>query len=64
MTEDDTDDISNEPIYPQSSNVRKAVDALREYMLFNDNGEFIEKCLNEVSVLVKNELSEKLRQTV
>ena len=31
-------------------------------MLFSDNGEFIQKCLNEISVLVENELSAKLRQ--
>ena len=61
-TEDDTDGVSNEPICPQSSDVRQALDALQEYMLCTDNGEFIQKCLNEVSVLVQNELSAKLRQ--
>ena len=61
-TEDDTDGISNEPICPQSSDVRQALDVLREYMLFSDNGEFIHKCLNEISVLVESELSAKLRQ--
>ena len=43
-------------------NVRQALGVLREYMLFSDNGEFIHKCLNEISVLVENELSAKLRQ--
>ena len=62
-TEDDTDGVSNEPICPQSSDVRQDLDVLREYMLFSDNGEFIHKCLNEISVLVENELSAKLRQT-
>ena len=61
-TEDDADGVSNEPICPQSSDVRQALDVLREYMLFSDNGEFIHKCLNEISVLVENELSEKLIQ--
>ena len=61
-TEDDTDDVSNEPICPQSSAVRQALDVFQEYMLFSDNGEFIHKCLNEISVLVENELSAKLRQ--
>ena len=61
--EDDTDDVSNKPICPQSSDVRQALDVLWEYMLFSDNGEFIHKCLNEISVLVKNELLAKLRQT-
>ena len=31
-------------------------------MLFSDDGEFIHKCLNKISVLVENELSTKLRQ--
>ena len=61
-TEDDIDDVSNEPICPQSSDVHQALDVFREYMLLSDNGEFIHKCLNEISVLVENELSAKLRQ--
>ena len=61
-TEDDTDDVSNEPICPQSSDVHQALDVFREYMLLSDNGEFIHKCLNEISVLVENKLSAKLRQ--
>ena len=61
-TEDDTDSVSNEPICPQSSDLRQALGVLRECMLFSDNGEFIHKCLNEISVLVENELSAKLRQ--
>ena len=61
-TEDDTDGVSNEPICPQSSDVPQALDVLREYTLFSDNGECIHKCLNEISVLVENELSAKLRQ--
>ena len=60
-TEDNTH-VSNEPICPQSRDVRQVLDVLREYMLFSDNGEFIHKCLNEISVLVENELSAKLRQ--
>ena len=31
-------------------------------MLFSDDGEFIHKCFNKISVLVENELSTKLRQ--
>ena len=46
-TEDDTDDVSNEPICQQSSDVRQALNVLREYMLFSNNGEFIHKFLNE-----------------
>ena len=42
-TKDDTDGVSNEPICPKSSDVREALDVLREYMLFSDNGEFIHK---------------------
>ena len=45
-TEDDTDGVPNEPICPQSSDVRQALEVLREYMLFSDNREFIHKCLN------------------
>ena len=42
--------------------MRQALDVLREYMLFSDNGEFIHKCLNEISVLDEKKLSAKLRQ--
>ena len=56
------DGVSNEPICPQSSDVHQALHVLREYMLFSDHGEFIHKCSNEISVLVENELSAKLRQ--
>ena len=42
-TKDDTDGVSNKPICPQSSDVRQALDVLREYMFFSDNGEFIHK---------------------
>ena len=62
QTEDDTDYVSNEPICPQSSEMRQALDVLQEYMLFSDNREFSHKYLNEISVLVENELSAKLRQ--
>ena len=61
-TEDDTVDVSNESICPQSSNVPHALDVLWGYMSFTGNGEFIHKCLNEISLLVENELSAKLRQ--
>ena len=42
--------------------MRQTLDVLREYMLHSDNGEFIHKCLSEISVSVENELSAKLRQ--
>ena len=61
-TKDDTDGVSNKSICPQYNDVRQALDVLREYTLFSDNGEFIHKCLNEISVLVEKELSAKLRQ--
>ena len=35
-SEDDTGDVSNEPICPQSSDVHQALDVLPEYMLFSD----------------------------
>ena len=61
-TKGDTDGFSNKPICPQSKDVCQALDVLGEYMLFSDNGAFIHKCLNEISVLVENELSAKLKQ--
>ena len=61
-TIDDTDDVSDEPICPQSSDVPQTLDVLRESMLFSDNRDFIPKCLNEISVIVENNLSAKLRQ--
>ena len=62
-TEDDIDYVSNEPICPQSSTVVvQALDVLWEYMLFSDNGKFIHKSLNEISVIVENEFSAKLKQ--
>ena len=61
-TENDTDGVSKKPIYPQSSDVCQAVDVLRGYVLFSDNEELTHKCLNQISVLVENELSAKLRQ--
>ena len=61
-TENDTDDVSDESICPQSSDVCQALDVLRKYLLFSDNGEFIHKFLNEISKSLENELSAKLRQ--
>ena len=61
-TEDGTDGVSNELICPQFSDACQALDPLREYMLFSDNGEFIHKFLSKICVLVENELSAKLRQ--
>ena len=61
-TAEDTDDVSNQPVCLQSSDVRQALDVLRECMLFSENREFTHKCLNEISVLVENEFSAKLRQ--
>ena len=49
-TEDDTNGVSNEPIFQQSSDVRQALDVLPEYMLFNDNGEFLHKYLNKMCI--------------
>ena len=59
--EDDTDDVSNEPICLKYSDMRQALDVLRKCMLFSDNGEFIHKIVNEISVLDENKLSAKLR---
>jgi hypothetical protein len=57
VTEEDADcDASNEPACPQSS------DVLRDYMLFSGGGECIHKCVNQISAVVENELSVRLRQ--
>ena len=57
-TKDDTDDVSNEPICPQSSDVRpsRGYTSRILYMLFSYLVIYV------ISVLVKNELSAKLRQ--
>ena len=60
-TEDDTDDVSNEPIFLKYSDRHQALDVLQKYMLFSDNGEFIHKILNKISVLDENKLSAKLK---
>ena len=49
-TEDDTNGVSNEPIFQQFSDVRQALDVLPKSMLFNDNGEFLHKYLNEMCI--------------
>ena len=57
-TKDDTDDVSNEPICPQYSDVRpsRGYTSRILYMLFSYLVIYV------ISVLVKNELSAKLRQ--
>ena len=63
VTEEDADcGASNEPACPQSSDVRQALDVLRDYMLFSDGGECIQKSVNQISAVVENELSVRLRQ--
>ena len=63
VTEEDTDcDAYNEPACPQSSDVRQALDVLRDYMLFSDGRECIQKCVNQISAVVENELTVRLRQ--
>ena len=45
-TVDDTeDDVSDESICPESSDVHQVLGVPQEHMLFSDNGEFIHKCL-------------------
>ena len=39
----ETEDGTNEPICPQSNDVRQALDLLREYMLLSDNGQMFKR---------------------
>ena len=53
-SEVDRDDVSNEPICPQSTVARYALDVFQDCMLFSDNGEFVHKFLKKISVSVEN----------
>ena len=49
-------DILIEPTCPQSGDVRQALEVLRRYMVFSDNGVCIHKCINRINSIVENEL--------
>ena len=59
----DDDDASREPICPKASDVRNALEVLREYMLFSTLGGEIQRNINKITGIVEDELtSEKLKQ--
>ena len=46
-TEEGGDDTSYiQPSCPKSDEIRRALEVLREYMLFSENGECIHQCVN------------------
>ena len=61
---EDTDDSnSDESTCPQPGSVRKAMELLREHMLFSENRAYIRKHVNLFSRVVEEVLSKKLTQT-
>ena len=61
-TEEGDDDTSYiQPSCPKSDQIRRALEVLREYMLFSENGEFIHQCVNQIYTIVENELIVKLK---
>ena len=62
-TEEGDDDTSYiQPSCPKSDEIRRALEVLREYMLFSENGECIHQCVNQINTIVENELITKLKQ--
>ena len=62
-TEEGDDDTSYiQPSCPKSDEIRRALEVLREYMLFSENGECIHQCVNQINRIVENELIAKLKQ--
>ena len=62
-TEEGDDDTSYiQPSCPKSDEIRRALEVLREYMLFSENGECIHQCFNQINTIVENELMAKLKQ--
>ena len=61
-TEEDNSDTSYiQPSCPKSDEICQAVEVLREYMLFSENGECIHQCVNQINTIVENELIAKLK---
>ena len=62
-TEEGDDDTSYiQPSCPKSDEIRRALEVLREYMLFSENSECIHECVNQINKIVVNELIAKLKQ--
>ena len=62
IQEDADENFSDRPTCPKSGDVRRALDILRVYMLFSDNGEALHKSINQISAVVENSFSVRLRQ--
>ena len=60
--EDDNDASYIQPSCSKSDEIRRAMEILREYMLFSENGECIHQCVNQINTTVENELITKLKQ--
>ena len=62
-TEESDDDTSYiQPSCPKSDEIRRALEVLRENMLFSENGECIHQCVNQINTIVENKLIAKLKQ--
>ena len=46
-------DILIEASFPQLGVVCQALELLRRYMIFSDNGECIHKCINRINIIYK-----------
>ena len=64
MEERDDDTSYIQPSFPKTNivEIRRALEVLREYMLFSENGEWIQQCVNQINTIVENELIAKLKQ--
>ena len=62
-TEEGDDDTSYiQPSCPKTDEIRRALEVLREYMIFSENGECRHQCVNQINTIVENELMAKLKQ--
>ena len=57
-----TEEGDDDPSCPKSDEIRRALEVLREYMLFTENGECIHQCVNQINTIAENELIAKLKQ--
>ena len=62
MEAGDNDTSYIQPSCPKSDEIRRALEVLREYMLFSENGECIHQCVSQINTIVENELIAKLKQ--
>ena len=62
MEEGDNDTSYIQPSCPKSDAIRRALEVLREYMLFSENDECIDQCVSQINTILENELIAKLKQ--